>query len=140
LDKTMFTIRAEKAPNRRGVAAILEHLQGELIEFPEIRRQIENGQMQSLYWAGGDPFAEWPAGENSWVSKPELLIVQDLLPSAATEAAHFVLPGSAFAEKEGTFINAHGLAQTIQRSVRGPGESRPDGRILWELSGRRGLF
>src|SRR5205823_12512188 len=45
-----------------------------------------------------------------------------------------------FAEKVGTFINHAGLAQSIERSIRSPGEARPDGRILWELAGRRGLF
>jgi NADH-quinone oxidoreductase subunit G len=32
------------------------------------------------------------------------------------------------------------LAQSIQRSVAPPDEAWPDGRILWQLSGRRGLF
>jgi len=51
-----------------------------------------------------------------------------------------VLAGGSFAERDGTFVNHAGLAQGIQRAVRGPGSSRPDGRILWELAGRRGLF
>ncbi|MGH7201029.1 MAG: molybdopterin-dependent oxidoreductase, partial [Planctomycetaceae bacterium] len=69
-----------------------------------------------------------------------LLIVQDILPSTAAELAHYLLPGGSFAEKDGTFINHAGLAQMIRRSIHGPGLARPDGRILWELTGRRGLF
>ncbi|HEY0984910.1 MAG TPA: ferredoxin, partial [Schlesneria sp.] len=43
-------------------------------------------------------------------------------------------------EKEGTFINHKGLAQAIHRGLRGPDGSRPDGRILLELLGRKELF
>ncbi|MEI8017757.1 MAG: molybdopterin-dependent oxidoreductase, partial [Schlesneria sp.] len=74
------------------------------------------------------------------LDKLKLLIVQDLLASAASSKAHFVLPGAAWAEKDGTFVNHNGLAQAIHRGLRGPEGSRPDGRILFELSGRSGLF
>jgi hypothetical protein len=32
------------------------------------------------------------------------------------------------------------LAQEIHRSIRSPREAKPDGRILWDLAGRQGLF
>ena len=70
----------------------------------------------------------------------KLLVVQDILPSPASAVAHFVLPGGSFAEREGTFVNQAGLAQAIQRAVAPPDEAWPDGRILWQLAGRRGLF
>ena len=37
-------------------------------------------------------------------------------------------------------MNHAGLAQAIARALRGPADARPDGRILWELSERSGLF
>ncbi len=37
-------------------------------------------------------------------------------------------------------MNHIGLAQAIHRGLRGPGDSRPDGRILWDLNQRIGLF
>ena len=55
-------------------------------------------------------------------------------------SAHFVLPGGAFAERDGTFVNHAGLAQAIHRAIAPPDEAWPDGRILWQLAGRRGLF
>src|SRR5262249_4705466 len=76
---------------------------------------------------------------SAWLSKLKLLIVEDILPSLASDVAHFVLPGGSFAEKDGTFVNHAGLAQVIQRSVRSPGEARAGGRGLWGLRGRRGL-
>ena len=33
-----------------------------------------------------------------------------------------------------------GLAQEIRKAIRALGNARPDGRILWDLTGRKGLF
>ena len=66
--------------------------------------------------------------------------MQDLLPSAVSERADFLLAGGSFAERDGTFVNYTGLAQEIRRAIRGPDGARPDGRILWDLTGRTGLF
>ena len=68
------------------------------------------------------------------------LIVQDILHSPASRRATFVLAGGSFAERDGIFVNHAGLAQEIHKSIRGPGEAKPDGRILWDLAERRGLF
>ena len=135
-----FTIRAEKCPNRAGVAEILKHFEGKVVSFDELKSQVAAGEIDSLYAVGGDREPWVTDADRTWLSKLKLLIVQDILPSPASELAHYVLPAGSFVEKDGTFINHAGLAQTIERSVRGPGESRPDGRILWDLAGRRGLF
>ena len=37
-------------------------------------------------------------------------------------------------------MNKKGLAQEIRKAILSPGNARPDSRILWELTGRRGLF
>jgi predicted molibdopterin-dependent oxidoreductase YjgC len=66
--------------------------------------------------------------------------VQDIFPSPLSEQADFVLTGGSFAERDGSFVNYKGLAQEIRRAIRTPDGARPDGRILWDLSGRRGLF
>ena len=76
-----------------------------------------------------------PGAGSAWYAKAaafaglKLLVVQDILPSPASVAAGFVLPGGAFAEKDGTFVNHAGLAQAIRRAVRCPGEARPDGTL-----------
>jgi NADH-quinone oxidoreductase subunit G len=139
-EPTKFTIRAEKCPNRIGVAEILKHFGGQVVSFDELKAQIADGRIDSLYAVGGDREPWVTEADRGWLSKLKLLIVQDILPSPASELAHYLLPGAAFAEKDGTFINHAGLAQGIERAIRSPGEARPDGRILWELAGRRGLF
>jgi NADH-quinone oxidoreductase subunit G len=139
-DPTKFTIRAEKCPNRIGVAEILKHFEGQVVTFDQLKVQIAEGQIDSLYAVGGDREPWVTEADRGWLSKLKLLIVQDILPSSASDLAHYLLPGASFAEKDGTFINHAGLAQGIERAIRSPGEARPDGRILWELAGRRGLF
>jgi NADH-quinone oxidoreductase subunit G len=140
LEPTKFTIRAEKCPNRRGVEIILNHFAGGVTPMGDVLGRASAGDFAAVYLAGGDP--------NGWISdeqagaldKTKLVIVQDILPSAASRRADFVLAGGSFAERDGTFVNHAGLAQEIHRSIHGPGEARPDGRIFWELSARRGMY
>lgn len=137
---TKFTIRAEKCPNRLGVEAVLKQLTGDVLTFAAVLDQIGRGEVEQLYVLGGDPEGWISEADVSKLDKLKLLIVQDLLESAASGKAQFVLPGGAWAEKDGTFVNHKGLAQTIHRGLRGPDGSRQDGRILMELLGRSGLF
>lgn len=139
-EPTRFTIRAEKAPNRRGVEAVLRHYQGEVVAFESIAAKLQKGELFGLYVLNGDPEVVFPANFVEKAKSLKLLVVQDLLQSALTAAAHFVLAGAAWAEKDGAYVNHAGLAQAIRRGLRGPGDARPDGRILWDLNQRAGLF
>lgn len=139
----LFTIRAEKCPNRKGVEMILRHFQGEVIAFTEVLRQAEEGTVQALYIAAGYP----PRGDG-WVNETQattlgrvpLLAVQEMEPSPASQSAQFVIPAVSFAEKDGTFVNYAGLAQAIHRAVIPPDGCRSDGQFLLKLLDRRGLF
>jgi NADH-quinone oxidoreductase subunit G len=137
---TKFTIRAEKCPNRRGVEAVLKHEAGSVVTFSTILEQIGRGEIEALFVLGGDPEGWINAADVGKLDKLKLLIVQDLLATPASDKAQFVLSGAAWAEKDGTFVNHNGLAQAIHRGLRGPEDSRPDGRILLELSGRSGML
>ena len=52
--------------------------------------------------------------------------------------AHFVLPASSFAEKDGTMTNAKGRVQRIRPAIRPPGEALPEWEILARLAARMG--
>ena len=132
-----FTIRAEKAPNRAGVEAILKHFQGEVIPSGRI---LDAGTYDTLFIVGGDPNAEVNVATASKVGKVKTLAVLDLLASPLTTKATHVLAGGSFAERDGSFVNHSGLVQSINRSLQGPLEARPDGRILSELAGRGAMF
>ncbi len=135
-----FTIRAEKAPNRAGVERVLQHFQGDVVPYADVLSAIQSGAIDTVYLVGGDPEATWNDSDLAALKSLKLLIVQDLLASPLTQAAQIVLAGTSFAEKDGTFINHSGLAQAVRRSIHGPDDARPDGRILWDLAERRGLF
>jgi NADH-quinone oxidoreductase subunit G len=135
-----FTIRAEKAPNRRGVEAVLKQLQGSVIPAGDVLGGVASGKFESLYLVEADPKGLLTEQQAEGLAKAKLLIVQGLLASPATKRAHFVLASGSFAERDGTVINHAGLAQLIARALRGPGESQADNRILWNLTQRPGLF
>ncbi|HET6576270.1 MAG TPA: molybdopterin-dependent oxidoreductase, partial [Fimbriiglobus sp.] len=132
VEPTRFTIRAEKCPNRRGVEAVLKHFQGEVVPF----RSADG--FWAAFVAGGDPGGEWSAIGSDW-TPPALLVMQDLFPSALTDAARYVLPATAGYEKDGTYVNHAGLAQNFGRAVRPPTEVRGELQIAFDLLGRKGL-
>ncbi|GIW82643.1 MAG: hypothetical protein KatS3mg105_4450 [Gemmatales bacterium] len=138
----LFTIRKEKCPNRKGVEEILRHFQGEIIPFDDILRAASEENLQAVYIAGGYPPREWrwiTEEQGEALSKVPLLVVQDLFPSAASQVARYVLPGAAFAEKDGTYVNHAGLAQHLERCVAPPHDCRNDAQIYFDLLDRRGL-
>jgi NADH-quinone oxidoreductase subunit G len=52
--------------------------------------------------------------------------------------ADVILPGAAYAEKDGTYVTTEGRVQLAHRAVFPPGEAREDWRILRALSGAIG--
>jgi NADH-quinone oxidoreductase subunit G len=137
-----FTIRAEKCPNRRCVEEILRHFQGSVVPFDDVVRGAAEGRVQALYLAAG-----YPPRPGGWVNERQaqalqrvpLVVCHDLLPSPVSNFAHYVLPGAAWAEKDGTFVNHAGLAQAIHWGVTPTGECRTDGQVFLDLLERRGL-
>ncbi len=139
-DAIKFTIRAEKCPNKRGVEAVLSHYDDQIRSFDWALAQIDQGHFEATYVVGGYPEAWLDSSAVNRLSKLKLLIVQDILSSPLTDIADYVLPGSAFAEREGTVVNHSGLAQVQRLAIRPPGEAWSDGRILMNLASRTGLF
>jgi NADH-quinone oxidoreductase subunit G len=137
-----FTIRAEKCPNRRGVEEILRHFQGEVLGFDQMVGAAAAGELQALYLTAG-----YSPRAGTWLTAPQLeiiknvpfLIVQDLFETAASQIARCVLPAASFAEKDGTFVNHAGLAQSLHWAVRPARHERTDGQVFLDLLGRRGL-
>lgn len=131
VEPVKFTIRAEKCPNRHGVEAVLKHFQGDVIPF-----DASDSAVSALFFVGGYPRPqELPEG---W-TPPKLLVVQDLFPSKWTESAKYVLPSASPFEKDGTYINHAGYAQTFPRAVRSPREVRGELQVAYDLLGRTGL-
>jgi NADH-quinone oxidoreductase subunit G len=141
---TKFTIRAEKCPNRRGVSAVLQKFQGEIIPVGTALAQSWSALWVTTGYPRGTgyPLATSPytAEHAAKVANVPLVVVQDMFASALGDAANYLLPSAAWSEKDGTFLNHAGLAQTLSRANHLPGEARSEGQVFAELLGKRGLF
>jgi formate dehydrogenase major subunit len=68
----------------------------------------------------------------------DFLLVIDIFPTPTSDFAHVVLPGSSFAEKDGTFTNTERRIQMVRKAIDPPGEAKPDWQIIQELSSHFG--
>ncbi len=95
-------------------------------------REAENGNLKALYVMGENPLRSFPqpGRVRRALENLELLVVQDILETETAALAHVVLPGAAFAEKEGTFTNMEARVQAFTAAMPPPGEARSDWRIL----------
>jgi formate dehydrogenase major subunit len=94
-----------------------------------------------MYVFGENPVISDPniAQAEEWVRGLEFLAVQDLFLTETARWADVVLPGSSFAEKEGTVVNTDRHIQHMDQALDPPGDARRDLDILIDLSRRLGL-
>jgi NADH-quinone oxidoreductase subunit G len=86
-EPTTFTIRAEKCPNRRGIEIVLRHFQKDAIGFDRVLADVQSGATDAMFLVGGDP-RPWISEEQArLLEKLKLLIVEDILPTAASTRA-----------------------------------------------------
>jgi formate dehydrogenase major subunit len=103
---------------------------------------VQDGSgVHALYVFGENPVLSDPniAHAEHWVRGLEFLVVQDLFMTETARWADVVLPGSSFAEKEGTVVNTDRHIQHMSPAVAPPGKARRDLDILIEMSNRLGL-
>ncbi len=67
------------------------------------------------------------------------LVVQDLFHSPLMDRATYRLPGAAFAEREGSYVNDADRLQSVAWAIRPPAGVRVEGSVYWELAGSTGL-
>ncbi|QVL31540.1 molybdopterin-dependent oxidoreductase [Telmatocola sphagniphila] len=136
-----FTIRAEKAPNRLGVEAVLKHFEGEVITFDQVVEAVKRNEVQGLFLTAGYPDSKTIDDyQADRLDDVKLLVTLDLLPSTVASGSKYILPATSFAEKEGTYVNYAGLAQGLKRTVKAPKECRPEAQIFMDLLGLPGLY
>jgi formate dehydrogenase major subunit len=94
-----------------------------------------------MYIFGENPIISDPniAHAEHWFLSLEFLAVQDLFLTETARFADVVLPGTAFAEKDGTFVNTERRLQRVRAACAPPGAARRDLDILLELSERLGF-
>lgn len=137
-----FTIRAEKAPNRRGVMQVIAGVAGEVISWETfVTERVAQEKFGGIWVTGGYPAADWhdEATAKALASIP-LRIVQDLFLSPLARQATYQLPSAASVERGGSFVNFADRLQTFDWAIRAPAGVKVEGPLFWQLSGRTGLY
>jgi NADH-quinone oxidoreductase subunit G len=106
-------------------------------DLSALRRDVETGKVPVLYVF--DPGPHGSIGNLSWViaarrtGKLPLLIVQGVLLTDLAKAADVVLPGSAWVEKDATYVNKDGRVQASSRAMLPPGDAQEDWKIFTDF-------
>jgi formate dehydrogenase alpha subunit len=114
----------------------------EKLGFPyqEMFDRVLEGDIKALYVFGEDPFINLPSLEKlkSGLHKIEFLVVQDIFMTHIGSYAQVIFPGVSFAEKDGTFTSMERRVQRVRKAISPIGDSKPDWKILCDLSTKMG--
>ncbi len=107
----------------------------------ELWDAIESGDVRALYIVGENPAVSEAnfTRVRKALKKLDLLVVQDVFMSRTAKYAHYVLPASAFCEKDGSYMNSERRIQWSHMVCRPMGDSKPDWEILTMLGKALGL-
>jgi formate dehydrogenase major subunit len=110
------------------------------LTIPFILSGIAEDKVKALYVVGENPMVSDPdvGHVEKALKKAEFLVVQDIFLTPTAEFAHVVLPGTSFAEKDGTFTNTERRVQLLRKAIEPVGEARADWEIIRDLSNRFG--
>ena len=94
------------------------------------------GDIRGMYILGENPFVSDPDVEKvrKALSRLDFLVVQDIFLTETAEFADVILPGSAFAEKTGTFTNTDRRVQIGRQALQPPGDARQDWHIICQIA------
>jgi len=135
-----FTIRAEKCPNRRGVEEVLAAFHSGGHTWAELVAHVAAGNASAAWITGGYPTAWIDDDTAATFAGLDCLVVQDVFDSPLMQLATWRLPATGFAERAGTWVNVAHHAQSFRQAIRPPAGVWPEGRLFWNMLGRRGLY
>ncbi len=106
----------------------------------EMLRASHENKLKAMYIMGENPVISDPDSRHTVeaLKKLKFLVVQDIFITETTRLADVVLPAASFAEKDGTFTNTERRVQKIRKAVKPVGDSKPDWRIICEISKKMG--
>ena len=106
----------------------------------EVLPSIKEGKVRGLYIFGEDPAFTDPDIQHTvdCLTSLEFLVVQELFMTDTARLADVVLPGTSYAEKEGTFTNTERRVQRVRKAVTLDGDMRLDTDILCDVMTRMG--
>ena len=140
-----FVMRAEKAPNARGVRRVLEALSsGDVLDFDAWTRSA--GSARGVIVTGNYP-SEWaPTGLVELCRGDSRFAVSlDTIEGPVNDVCDVVMPGSTWVEKAGAFENVNGVLQAFERAIHPLDGTRPEGQTAMAMTAtacgeREGIF
>jgi len=135
-DWNAYTIRAEKAPNARGVRRVLEGFASSdeggsaPLEYDTFLEEVKNAE--AVIVTGNYP-SEWVTKELTKALSRKFVVLVDTLPNDLVGKAHVVLPGATWAEKAGTFENVNNRLQAFEQAIAVNEGAKSEGQIFTDL-------
>jgi formate dehydrogenase alpha subunit len=120
---------ARRAPYERAWGVTLP---GAGRSAPEILAAAARGEVRALWIVGDDWLASAPdrALAEQALARAELVIVNEMFPTATAQRAHVVFPVTSFAEKEGVVVNCERRLQKTIRVLPPRKGTRSDGEVF----------
>ncbi len=103
---------------------------------------MERGEIKALWIIGSNPVVTMPnrAGVRRGLERAEFVVVQDAYhPTETSRYAHVLLPGSVWAEADGTMVNSSRMVTFTPRAVPPPVDASPDWWLVSEVARRLGF-
>ena len=135
-----FLIKADKNPNRRGVAAVFGGLDG-IGDIDDLLADLDDGSVRSLYMME----THLPIGDDqraslvSTLTNLDLFVLQSQHHADLADVAHIALPACSHAETEGTFVNFNDIAQPFDKAFEPHGNSLPHWQIFMKIGAKVGV-
>src|SRR5512136_1065160 len=97
--------------------------------------------IKAMYVLGLNPVVSYPDSNliRRSLDKLDFLVIQDIFWTESCQYADVILPGTCFAEKDGTFTSGERRVNRVRKAVDGPGESKYDWEIIGMLGKKMGL-
>ncbi|MFC1952012.1 formate dehydrogenase subunit alpha [Chloroflexota bacterium] len=110
------------------------------LPITEVIPAAYEGRIKALYLIGENTVLSEPdAGHaREALEKLEFFVVQDIFLTETAQLADVVLPGTSFAEKDGTITNTERRVQRVRQAIEPVGNSKPDWWITCEIARRMG--
>ena len=109
-------------------------------KIPMLIEAAGSGELKALFIMGQDIVSTEPNQTQviAHLQHLDLLVCQEIFLTETAKLAHVVLPGAAWAEKDGTFACSERRVQLVRKAVNPPGEAKADWEILCQLSAALG--
>ncbi|TVQ31905.1 MAG: hypothetical protein EA376_07920 [Phycisphaeraceae bacterium] len=133
-----FVMRAEKAPNARGVRRVLEAVNGGSVDdFNTFLQRLSRGEAKGLILTGNYP-SDWATDKLRAAAADETTytVLIDTLAGPLVDSAQTILPGATWAEKAGTFENDRNRLQAFEQAIPVIEMAKSEGQIALDMLAR----